>query len=922
MSAICEASKACLEKNAPLLIFAGAGISKDSGLPLWEEAAKEAIRLAITRQPSLSRFFEQIPLDDLPFAFECIKRKLTRPMYEALLGQVFKRSAKPCEYHRLIVSTSALGIITTNFDQLLEDAFAEIHRIMPPRFLNAEQDLKQLMRETAGFIFKMHGDISRPSELICATSEYEQFYSSVTLQNLLIRFASSSQFLFVGFSFTDHDFKSLWERVSQLSFPKGPPILVGREQSLSLDLKQEIKKLGIHLIGYSSPDVDYTPCLEVLRCIAAERPLTGKHPVVEVTLPSDPYLLKQVLSLLLGLYEERSGKSSSVWLLSSVIIHDLMQLPNGIAIKRSELVGKALAHLGTHSNKWEGDVASAIAILESTEVVESDAADGLQLTGKARIAFGKKRENSEKDISYLLKRTWERAKSKDPGISDFSPDLAAMLRDSLSIFIQSNGKLLAESMLFISLGPTEHQIVERAIGTIPVADMFKTTVHAVFRELAFSPDQSDESTLFELIQTGFLVSAYVLNPAAEDYLRQETAKYSVFFDAHVILKALALGNPCFDSCRRLIQKTISLGMEALVIEDFIEEVFSHYGLAMEELNVFTKHGVSNEDAAEAYCMATGERKANAFLIGFRNSIRSGIVTDWKSYTRHIFELENDSEPMTEATIKEVITRKLGVRGNPKVPLREQGVDLDRITESISQFRKMDGTFRNMRVCKHDAYQLALIYHRREHEPGKADKIWCVTNDAVMYRFYANSDRSKYPLPPTYTPMKWAQYLDLLEYEPRSSRHYGRLFAVAQAGIIDDLAAKQLLRDALEKEHDIFKRGIASIKDFVAKLIESYHVRRAADEYRIAVGKGDAAEQAKAKRELQKQVENVLNEYVELKKNDYHNLKEARDSALKQKQIVDKEFARLKHKSSDQKKTIEYLNERIGKARKRRKPKRR
>ena len=120
-------------------IFAGSGISVDSGLPTWDGFVDKYIEICEALNDSLvdpKLKFDDIIDDakkskhkDLISAISALKSKVKEctingvntDYVDGRLNRLFS-SGEPNEYHESIVSTNYKHIITTNYDSLLEDA--------------------------------------------------------------------------------------------------------------------------------------------------------------------------------------------------------------------------------------------------------------------------------------------------------------------------------------------------------------------------------------------------------------------------------------------------------------------------------------------------------------------------------------------------------------------------------------------------------------------------------------------------------------------------------------------------------------------------------------------------------------------------------------------------------------------------------
>lgn len=82
-------------------------------------------------------------------------------------------------------------------------------------------------------------------------------------------------------------------------------------------------------------------------------------------------------------------------------------------------------------------------------------------------------------------------------------------------------------------------------------------------------------------------------------------------------------------------------------------------------------------------------------------------------------------------------------------------------------------------------------------------------------------------PPISLPHRWAQYLNILDYEERSSRNFAKLLRRAEYGIFTGNAAISLITKLCARFREA-RAGAAEarIAEMVARLLEDLHVRNA------------------------------------------------------------------------------------------------
>ena len=192
-----EDLRTALEREK-LVIFVGAGVSRNSKLPTWGQMVQVfAERIGY---PSIERLAMEEYIR-IPQYFYCMDESEGHSEYYKILRELIPADAKANILYELIVSLHPRHLVTTNYDNLL-DQIAEDYEVI--------REDKQLLKGTANqYLIKMHGDIAQAEKLIFKEEDY-LYYSEthrlmeVFLKSLLI----DHVFLFVGYSLNDYNLKT------------------------------------------------------------------------------------------------------------------------------------------------------------------------------------------------------------------------------------------------------------------------------------------------------------------------------------------------------------------------------------------------------------------------------------------------------------------------------------------------------------------------------------------------------------------------------------------------------------------------------------------------------------------------------------------------------------------------------------------
>ena len=166
------------------------------------------------------------------------KQKDGQTKYYALLEQLFESKDPPCtDFHRKLIAMPFRGILTTNYDRVLEAALGEIERLPGDdnSLVISEDSAGQVNKFLMGMtdtslprrVAHLHGRYDYPKNIILSGKEYQKAYGlkltanqvqknsrSTLHQKLLWSILASRRVVFVGFSMNDPYFKRLLETVS------------------------------------------------------------------------------------------------------------------------------------------------------------------------------------------------------------------------------------------------------------------------------------------------------------------------------------------------------------------------------------------------------------------------------------------------------------------------------------------------------------------------------------------------------------------------------------------------------------------------------------------------------------------------------------------------------------------------------------
>lgn len=190
-------TSAIIDNNAAF--FIGAGMSRPSGFVDWKALLGECAReLGL----DLDRENDYVAVAQ----YYLNNRNRDRSRLNQIIRQEFDKNFTLTEKHKIIARMPIATVWTTNYDSLLEAAFGQAGRSVDLKTRDQDVAIHKKGRDVV--LYKMHGDVMRPDEVIICKDDYECYDKRhKVLQNTLEGDLVSKTFLFLGFSFADPNLK-------------------------------------------------------------------------------------------------------------------------------------------------------------------------------------------------------------------------------------------------------------------------------------------------------------------------------------------------------------------------------------------------------------------------------------------------------------------------------------------------------------------------------------------------------------------------------------------------------------------------------------------------------------------------------------------------------------------------------------------
>lgn len=215
VTAIKEIQKA--QEDDRLVIFVGAGVSKNSGVPSWYELIRKfADELGYSRCDTCQKKVADCPKSDCKDRYEYTQEEFLRipeyyyqqdlsenhANYFGLIQSTLHCDKDPNSIDDEIFSIFPRHIITTNYDPLIEKS-QSVNSLL---YTVVTRDSDLLAEANDRYIIKMHGDLGNPDTIVLKESDYIKYEQEHPLICTFIKsLLVNHTFIFLGYSLNDNN---------------------------------------------------------------------------------------------------------------------------------------------------------------------------------------------------------------------------------------------------------------------------------------------------------------------------------------------------------------------------------------------------------------------------------------------------------------------------------------------------------------------------------------------------------------------------------------------------------------------------------------------------------------------------------------------------------------------------------------------
>lgn len=229
-------------KQGRLVIFVGAGVSANSGVPTWSQLINE-MKLECNIE---------YETDGLKIA-QYYKDLRGDKEYMDKVKEILKyNNVIPNSIHKAILSLNPCHIITTNYDNLLEQEISNEYKQFT--IIREDKDIPNMAYPNS--LVKMHGDFDSDNIVLTEKDYYDYHKNFPLIRSFVLSLFASKLVLFVGFSFSDLNLKLIINELQSLLSNKMQRAYLITDDKPDYPTQNYFKQKGINIVYLEESDIN------------------------------------------------------------------------------------------------------------------------------------------------------------------------------------------------------------------------------------------------------------------------------------------------------------------------------------------------------------------------------------------------------------------------------------------------------------------------------------------------------------------------------------------------------------------------------------------------------------------------------------------------------------------------------------------
>lgn len=597
------------------VLFAGAGVSVQAGLPIWSSLLRKMV--------------EPVRLTD-PAFHNLVSDAIAQNQLTAAAGYIQA-------YHRMTANDRAASIraslkgglakelvplirlpfrscLTTNFDRVLYDAYAIAHQAAAVEYRYGDSGLPNAVWSEDFHITRIHGGMEVYESIVLSENDFRRLLDDPHYWDLLSVNFTQRNVLFIGFSFYDPAIRHIMTELERRFGASSP----GRHMALVPDdinseFLAKASALNIEVIAYSPSGYHADLWSSIAEFQPAKKSIKASNAPLELT--------KKYLAACFTRLKAKSSNSALKDALGEGIVSYLLQdsYPKPLAI------GKIRERLTDALGIKQG--AAEIVDLALNSLVADDLCKRVPIEGGRGKGYvwstpAKSNDTLATAIGRLSESVVDRAMVTEAWTIPDS--IQEKLPELFEHIVRSRGWDLGAAFA--------EKIPPEPISISTLIEEFDICPNALDRErlervltIMFQRPAADESKLLmELGMVSFGLEM-AFNLPNTTLLQSATLPRTIYFDASVILPACVYGHPLHVTYNDTIRRLKSAAHEGAysislkICKGYLNEIISHKRQASD---FYDRLGEDARGAAMNAAMFHGPANSNVYIAGFAHHLES------------------------------------------------------------------------------------------------------------------------------------------------------------------------------------------------------------------------------------------------------------------------------------------------------------
>lgn len=253
----------------------GAGASQTSSFPSWKKLLETLVsdgRREGIIKPTEEKEIKQSLKDSSKYLdiAQYLADRFGEADIRSRISKIFDDSSKvPSALHKSLMDINFRFLVTTNYDRLLENAYAAKHGTTPTIFTQKNvDDFADALWENKFFILKAHGDVASRTSIVLTQRDYREIiFTSPGYRHLLASIFTNYMVLFIGASLSDPEVNLMLASLHSAFHGSGKKhfALIEEASTQEFMIERWRKDYNINAIKYKKSDNSHPEVLDFVK---------------------------------------------------------------------------------------------------------------------------------------------------------------------------------------------------------------------------------------------------------------------------------------------------------------------------------------------------------------------------------------------------------------------------------------------------------------------------------------------------------------------------------------------------------------------------------------------------------------------------------------------------------------------------------